>query len=121
MEKGGHDDIRIIVYTSPAMLDPYWRGYFCSKVRELGIFAAHGLPAGGLDSIVTNAKDDDSDIARVIEAVDTAIEFANDSYEVNVLPNILAASQDLKAQNAAGAVEQQAHLNQRATKFAKPE
>lgn len=121
MDTGRPGEIKIIVYTAPAITDHNWRGYFCLKVRELGILAAHGLPQGDLDAITANAKDDDLDIVRVIEAIDTAIECANDNYEANVLPNILAASQNLKAQNTAEVVERQAQLNERATKFAKPE
>jgi len=107
--------IKIIVYTVPAMTDHNWRSYFCSKLRELGIIAAHGLPLGDRDAITATAKDDDLDILRVIEAVDTALESANDNYEANVLPNVLAA------QNTAEMVERQAQLNERAAKFAKAE
>src|SRR5271166_583471 len=84
------NETRIIVYTAPAMADPDWLGYFASKVSQLEISGAHDSSSGGRDAITAYAKDDDIDIVRVIEAIDAAIEYANDKYESDVLPHVLA-------------------------------
>ena len=114
------NETRIIVYTTPAVADPHWRGYFGSKVSQLEISAAHDSSSGGRDAITAYAKDDDIDIVRVIEAIDAAIEYANDKYESDVLPHVVA-ERNAKAAKAAEAIRRQAELNKLAAKLAKPE
>lgn len=117
------NETMIIVYTAPVMADPNWRGYFGSKVSQLGISAAHDSSSGGRDAITAYAKDDDIDIVRVIEAIDAAIEYANDKYETDVLPHVPAernakAAQETEAMRQQA--ERQAELNRLAAKLAKP-
>ncbi len=114
------NETRIIVYTAPAMADPHWRGYFRAKVSQFDISAAHDSSSGGRDAISAYAKDDDSDIVRVIEAIDAAIEYANDKYESDVLPYVVA-ERNAKAAKEAEAIRRQAELDKLAAKLAKPE
>ena len=71
------------------------------------------------NGITAHAADED-DLARVIEAIDVAIEYANDRYESDVLPNVLAPRQR-QEQKAAEAAQSQAGLDELAAKFAKPD
>jgi hypothetical protein len=88
-------------------------------VTELGTNAvcdSHGTSGTG---ITTHAANED-DLARVIEAIDHAIQYANDRYESDVLPDVQQPGhrQQLKAAEAA---QYQAGLDELAAKFAKPD
>ena len=111
--------IEIRVEASPGIPGEAWQGYFARKVAELGINAvceSYGTSGNG---ITAHAADED-DLARVIEAIDVAIEYANDRYESDVLPNVLAPRQR-QEQKAAEAAQSQAGLDDLAAKFAKPD
>ena len=96
-----------------------WQGYFGRKVAELGINAVCDSYGTNGNGITAHAADED-DLARVIEAIDVAIEYANDRYESDVLPNVLAPRQR-QEQKAAEAAQSQAGLDELAAKFAKPD
>src|SRR6476620_3311702 len=103
----------------PGIPGEAWQGYFARKVAELGINAvceSYGTSGNG---ITAHAADED-DLARVTEAIDVAIEYANDRYESDVLPNVLAPRQR-QEQKAAEAAQSQAGLDELAAKFAKPD
>jgi hypothetical protein len=101
------------------MADHDWRGYFGSRVSQLGITAAYDASVtGGRDRITAYANP--GDFESVVEAIDTAIDFANDKYEADVLPHV-QAERDRKEEKAAETIRQQAALNERAAKLAKPE
>ena len=61
-----------------------------------------------------------TDLARVIEAIDLAIEYANARYESDVMPNVRAPRQR-QEQQAAEAAQSQVGLDELAAKFAKPD
>ena len=61
-----------------------------------------------------------TDLARVIEEIDLAIEYANARYESDVLPNVRAPRQR-QEQKAAEAAQSQVGLDELAAKFAKPD
>jgi hypothetical protein len=111
--------IEIRVDAAPGIPGEAWQGYFGRKVTELGInavFDSYGTSGNG---ITAHAADED-DLARVIEAIDVAIEYANDRYESDVLPNVPAPRQR-QEQKAAEAAQSQADLDDLAAKFAKPD
>jgi hypothetical protein len=88
-------------------------------VTELGTNAvcdSHGTSGTG---ITAHAADED-DLARVIEAIDHAIEYANHRYESDVLPDVQAPGHR-QEQKAAEAAQYQAGLDELAAKFAKPD
>jgi hypothetical protein len=63
---------------------------------------------------------DEEDLARVIEAIDLAIEYANARHEADVLPNVRAPRQR-QEQKAAETAQSQVGLDELAAKFAKPD
>jgi hypothetical protein len=111
--------IEIRVDAAPGIPGEAWQGYFGRKVAELGINAVCESYGSSGNGITAHAADED-DLARVIEAIDVAIEYANDRYESDVLPNVLAPRQR-QEQKAAEAAQSQAGLDELAAKFAKPD
>jgi hypothetical protein len=111
--------IEIRVEAAPGIPGEAWQGYFGRKVTELGInavFDSYGTSGNG---ITAHAADED-DLARVIELIDVAIEYANDRYESDVLPNVPAPRQR-QEQKAAEAAQSQAGPDELAAEFAKPD
>jgi hypothetical protein len=111
--------IEIRVEASPGIPGEAWQGYFDRKVTELGTNAvcdSHGTSGTG---ITAHAAGED-DLARVIEAIDHAIEYANDRYESDVLPDVQTPGHR-QEQKAAEAAQYQAGLDELAAKFAKPD
>ena len=98
---------------------PGWQGYFARKVTELGINAVCDSYGRSGNGITAHAADEE-DLARVIEAIDLAIEYANARYESDVLPNVRAPRQR-QEQKAAEAAQSQVGLDELAAKFAKPD
>jgi hypothetical protein len=111
--------IEIRVDAAPGIPGEAWQGYFARKVAELGINAvcdSYGRSGNG----ITAHAADEADLARVIEAIDLAIEYANARYESEVLPNVRATRQR-QEQKAAEAARSQVGLDELAAKFAKPD
>ena len=103
----------------PGIPGEAWQGYFARKVTELGINAvcdSYGTSGSG----ITAHAADEEDLARVIEAIDLAIEYANARYESDVLPNVRAPGQR-QEQKAAEAAQSQVGLDDLAAKFTKPD
>ena len=96
-----------------------WQGYFARKVTELGINAVCDSYGRSGNWITAHAADEE-DLARVIEAIDLAIEYANARYESDVLPYVRAPRQS-QEQKAAEAAQSQVGLDELAAKFAKPD
>lgn len=111
--------IQITVDASPGIPGEAWQVYFGREVMELGINAVCDSYGTSGNRITAHAADED-DLARVIEAIDLAIEYANDRYESDVLPNVPAPRQR-EEQKAAEAAQSQAGLDDLAAKFAKPD
>jgi hypothetical protein len=111
--------IEIRVDAAPGIPGQAWQGYFGRKVEELGANAVCECYGKRGNGITAHAADED-DLARVIDAIDLAIEYANDRYESDVLPNVRTPRQR-EEQKAAEAVQSQAALDELAAKFAKPD
>jgi hypothetical protein len=111
--------IEIRVDAAPGIPGEPWQGYFGRKVEELGINAVCDSYGTRGNRITAHAADED-DLARVIDVIDLAIEYANDRYESDVLPNVLAPGQR-EEQKVAEAAQYQAGLDELAAKFAKPD
>jgi hypothetical protein len=103
----------------PGVPGEAWQVYFGRKVTELGTNAVCDSYGTSGNGITAHAADED-DLARVIEAIDLAIEYANDRYESDVLPNVLAPRRR-QEQKTAEAAQSQAGLDELAAKFAKPD
>jgi len=111
--------IEIRVDAAPGIPGEAWQGYFARKVTELGINAVcDSYGTSGLG--ITAHAADEEDLARVIEAIDLAIEYANARYESDVLPNVRAPGQR-QEQKAAEAAQSQVGLDDLAAKFTKPD
>jgi hypothetical protein len=95
-----------------------WMEYFKEKAQRLGIQA--GFDSSGMDGDVGYVSANETDLERVVAAIDEAIEYANDRYEANVIP-ALQAQENRRAEEAHIAMERQAALDQRAAKLAKPD
>jgi hypothetical protein len=109
----------IRIRTAPRMPEG-WQAYFGAKVIQLGVYAVHdSFGSIGSDWNGITADGPQDDFERVVEAIDLAIEYANDNYEANVLPNVLA-TQEAKEQKAAEAAKRQADLKERVAKLDKP-
>jgi hypothetical protein len=111
--------IEIRVDAAPGIPGEPWQGYFARKVAELGINAVCDSYGRSGNGITAHAADEE-DLARVIEAIDLAIEYANARYESDVLPNVRATRQR-QEQKAAEAAQSQVGLDELAAKFAKPD
>jgi hypothetical protein len=114
------NQIQITVDASPGIPGEAWQGYFGRKVTELGTNAVCDSYGTSGNRITAHAVNED-DLARVIEAIDLAIEYANDRYESDVLPNVPAPRQPEEQQAADEAAHSQAGLDELAAKFAKPD
>jgi len=88
-------------------------------VTELGINAVCDSYGRSGNRITAHAADEE-DLARVIKAIDLAIEYANARYESDVLPNVRAPRPG-QEQKAAEAAQSQVGLDELAAKFAKPD
>ena len=89
----------IRIRTAPRMPEG-WQAYFGAKVIQLGVYAVHdSFGSVGSDWNGITADGPQDDFERVVEAIDLAIEYANDNYEANVLPNVLA-TQEAKEQTS---------------------
>ena len=70
--------IEIRVDAAPGIPGEAWQGYFARKVTELGINAVCDSYGRSGNGITAHAADEE-DLARVIGAIDLAIEYANAS------------------------------------------
>lgn len=84
------DEIQIEVNTAPREPEG-WQGYFNKKVREFGVYAVYNYSRVNSDRIPSFAASED--LERVVKVIDIAPEYANDSYEADVMPGDTAARQ----------------------------
>ncbi len=115
--RGDPDQVEIDVRTAPRY-PTGWREYYNAKVIELGVPAHHSYSGTDGDGITTHIREDE--VEHFIEAIDIAVEYANDQYEATVLPGVLAERQR-STQKAEGAAQHQARLDELAARLAKPD
>lgn len=102
--------------TAPAQPEG-WATWFEEKARELQI--CDGFNYAGPDSNGMDTQVERSALSSFVEALDAAIEYANDMYESDNLPRI-REEQHQRELAAKAALQLQSDLDELAAKFAKP-
>jgi hypothetical protein len=111
------DDLEVFVRTAPRY-PTGWQEFFNSKIEELGVHAVYDYSGVGENGVTSYARSDA--LEEVVEAIDTAIDFANRRYEQEILPT-KAAEQKKQLIASSEKTRLQKALEERAARLARPE
>lgn len=111
------DDLEVFIRTAPRYPSG-WQDFFNRKIEELGVHAVYDYSGVGENGVTSYARSDA--LEHVVDAIDTAIAFANDSFEQEVLPSRMAEKEKQLVASSEKARFQR-NLEERAAKLARPE
>lgn len=110
--------IHLSIAFAPLAPSP-WNGYFREKITEAGFRSYSTEIHGGINAGGITVQAPEGDIARVVSAVDGAVDYANDEFEERDLRAARQALERMAAREQAAA-EREARLNALIARFAKP-
>jgi hypothetical protein len=112
---GQPDLIRLEIAYAPIGPSP-WGDYFGAKLAEAGIPSHGGMRFGDVQTVILTVSEDD--VARMVDVVYEAIEYANDQFEKRDIAAAHEAIQRMAAREQAAA-ERRTHLNNVVAPFAR--